>query len=103
MFGCSYCMNKLQFSHDKEVNVVKETCHTRRRFLKNKVEQLRKERGLNQDDFAKMLRVSRQTISSIETGKYNPSLELAFAISDFFGKRIEEIFFYERGAENEKE
>ena len=39
-------------------------------FLKNKVEQLRKERGLNQDDFAKMLRVSRQTISSIETGKY---------------------------------
>ena len=72
-------------------------------FLKNKVEQLRKERGLNQDDFAKMLRVSRQTISSIETGKYNPSLELDFAISDFFGKRIEEIFFYERGAENEKE
>ena len=72
-------------------------------FLKNKVEQLRKERGLNQDDFAKMLRVSRQTISSIETGKYNPSLELAFAISDFFGKQIEEIFIYERGAENEKE
>ena len=71
--------------------------------MKNKVEQLRKERGLNQDDFAKMLRVSRQTISSIETGKYNPSLELAFAISDFFSKRIEEIFFYERGAENEKE
>ena len=71
--------------------------------MKNKVEQLRKERGLNQDDFAKMLRVSRQTISSIETGKYNPSLELAFAISDFFGTRIEEIFFYERGAENEKE
>ena len=72
-------------------------------FLKNKVEQLRKERGLNQDDFAKMLRVSRQTISSIETGKYNPSLELAFAISDFFGTWIEEIFIYERGAENEKE
>ena len=71
--------------------------------MKNKVEQLRKERGLNQDDFAKMLRVSRQTISSIETGKYNPSLELAFAISDFFGKRSEEIFIYERGAENEKE
>ena len=70
--------------------------------MKNRVEQLRKERGLNQDDFAKMLRVSRQTISSIETGKYNPSLELAFAISDFFGKRIEEIFISERGAENEK-
>lgn len=70
--------------------------------MKNRVEQLRKERGLNQDDFAKLLRVSRQTISSIETGKYNPSLELAFVISDFFGKQIEEIFIYERGAKNEK-
>ena len=70
--------------------------------MKNKVEQLRKERGLNQDDFAKAIRVSRQTISSIETGKYNPSLELTFAISVFFGKQIEEIFIYERGAENEK-
>lgn len=70
--------------------------------MKNKVEQLRKERGLSQDEFAKMLRVSRQTISSIETGKYNPSLELAFAMSDFFGKPVEEIFIYERGADNEK-
>jgi putative transcriptional regulator len=70
--------------------------------LKNKVEQLRKERGLNQEDFAKMLCVSRQTISSIETGKYNPSLELAFALSDFFDKRIDEIFIYERGVANEK-
>ena len=70
--------------------------------MKNKVEQLRKERGLNQEDFAKMLCVSRQTISSIETGKYNPSLELAFAISDFFDKRIDEIFIYERGVANEK-
>ncbi len=70
--------------------------------MKNKVEQLRKERGLSQDEFAKMLRVSRQTISSIETGKYNPSLELAFAMSDFFGKPIEDIFIYERGADNEK-
>lgn len=70
--------------------------------MKNKVEQLRKERGLNQEDFAKMLCVSRQTISSIETGKYNPSLELAFALSDFFDKRIDEIFIYERGVENEK-
>lgn len=70
--------------------------------MKNKVEQLRKERGLNQEDFAKALRVSRQTISSIETGKYNPSLDLAFAISTFFDKRIEEIFIYERGTECEK-
>lgn len=70
--------------------------------MKNKVEQLRKERGLHQDDLAKKLRVSRQTISSIETGKYSPSLELAFAISTFFDKRIEEVFIYERGAKDEK-
>ena len=81
---------------------VKETCQTGGGYLKNRVEQLRKEQGLNQEDFAKALRVSRQTISSIETGKYNPSLDLAFAISDFFGKRIEEIFIYERGTENEE-
>ena len=86
----------------KDNFVVKETCHKGDGFLKNKVEQLRKEHGLNQEDFAKLLRVSRQTISSIETGKYNPSLELAFAISDFFNKSIEEIFIYERGTENEK-
>ena len=59
-------------------------------FLKNKVEQLRKERGLNQDDFAKMLRVSRQTISSIETGKYNPSLELALKKS-FSMKEVQKM------------
>ena len=70
--------------------------------LKNIVEQLRKEKGLNQEEFAKALRVSRQTVSSIETGKYNPSLELAFEIAAFFGRRIEEIFIYEGGEENEK-
>ena len=65
--------------------------------MKNRVEQLRKEHGLSQEEFAKALRVSRQTVSSIETGKYNPSRELAFAIADFFNKQIEEIFIYERG------
>ncbi|MBR5471048.1 MAG: helix-turn-helix transcriptional regulator [Oscillibacter sp.] len=70
--------------------------------MKNRVEQLRKAQGLNQDEFAKKLRVSRQTISSIETGKYNPSLELAFAISKFFGKPIEEIFICEGGTNYEE-
>ncbi|WP_018214324.1 helix-turn-helix transcriptional regulator [Desulfitobacterium hafniense] len=70
--------------------------------MDNKVEQLRRERGLNQEEFAKAMRVSRQTVSSIENGKYNPSLELAFAIADFFEKSIEEIFIYERRKENEK-
>lgn len=62
--------------------------------MKNHVEALRKERGLSQEEFAKAIRVSRQTVSSIENGKYNPSLELAFIISAFFGKSIEEIFIY---------
>lgn len=64
--------------------------------MENKVEQLRKERGLNQEDFAKAIRVSRQTISSIENGKYNPSLELAFTIAEYFDRTIEEIFIFER-------
>jgi len=65
--------------------------------LENRVEKLRKERGLNQEEFAKAIRVSRQTVSSIETGKYNPSLELAFTIADFFGMTIEEIFIHKAG------
>lgn len=64
--------------------------------MENRVEQLRRDRGLSQGEFAKCIRVSRQTVSSIETGRYNPSLELAFTISDFFGKPIEEIFLHER-------
>ncbi len=64
--------------------------------MKNKVELLRKQNGISQEAFAKAMKVSRQTISSIENGKYNPSLELAFAISDFFKMRIEEIFINER-------
>ncbi|MEQ2444010.1 helix-turn-helix transcriptional regulator [Hominifimenecus microfluidus] len=71
--------------------------------MKNRVEELRKKLGLNQEDFAKAIRVSRQTVSSIETGKYNPSLDLAFVISDFFGETIENIFIHERSTENEKE
>ncbi len=75
--------------------------------MENRVEELRKGLGMNQEEFAKILKVSRQTVSSIETGKYNPSLELAFAISDFFGKQIEEIFIHESNLvicqeENEK-
>ena len=71
--------------------------------MKNCVEELRKGRGLRQEEFAKAIRVSRQTVSSIETGKYNPSLDLAFVISDFFERPIEEIFLHERSETHEKE
>ena len=65
--------------------------------MRNRVEELRRQRGLNQEALARALRVSRQTVSSVENGKYNPSLELAFAIADFFELTIEEIFLHERG------
>ena len=71
--------------------------------MQNHVEALRKQLGMSQDAFAKAMKVSRQTISAIETGKYNPSLDLAFEIADFFGKSIEEIFIYERVRKYEKE
>ena len=64
--------------------------------MENRVESLRKQMGLSQEEFAGALRVSRQTVSSIETGRYNPSLELAFVIADFFERPIEEIFIHER-------
>lgn len=70
--------------------------------MENRVEELRKSLSMNQEEFAKAIRVSRQTVSSIETGKYNPSLELAFTIADFFGKRIEEVFIHERSEKHEK-
>ena len=65
--------------------------------MRNRVEELRRQQGLNQESFARALKVSRQTVSAIENGKYNPSLELAFAIADFFGLTIEEIFLHEKG------
>ncbi|HOJ47990.1 MAG TPA: helix-turn-helix transcriptional regulator [Bacillota bacterium] len=62
--------------------------------MKNRLEELRKASGLQQEQLAEALRVSRQTISSIENGRYNPSIILAFKIARFFGKTIEEIFIY---------
>ena len=70
--------------------------------LKNKLDELRKLKGLTQEDFAKELRVSRQTVSAIENGKYNPSLELAFEIALYFNMTIEEIFTYEKEEKHEK-
>lgn len=63
--------------------------------MKNIIEQLRKDKNLSQIELAKILSVSRQTISSLETGRYNPSIELAFKIARYFEKDIEEVFIYE--------
>ena len=63
--------------------------------LKNRLEELRRTRGLRQEELADALEVSRQTIGSLENGRYNPSILLAFKIARYFGMSIEEIFIYE--------
>ena len=63
--------------------------------MKNRLEELRKARGIKQEELAEILEVSRQTIGSLENGRYNPSILLAFKISKYFGMPIEEIFIYE--------
>lgn len=60
--------------------------------MKNRVEELRKARNLTQEELAKELKVSRQTISSIENGRYSPTLILALNIAEFFETQVENIF-----------
>lgn len=62
--------------------------------LENNLEKLRKEKNLSQEELAELLEVSRQTICSLEKGKYNPSILLAFKIAKFFNTSIENIFIY---------
>ena len=66
--------------------------------MKNRLEELRRARGVRQDELADALGVSRQTIGSLENGRYNPSILLAFRIARYFGMQIEDIFIYEEDA-----
>lgn len=63
--------------------------------MKNRIEEIRKNKGIRQEDFAKRMNVSRQTISSLENGRYNPSIMLAYKIAKFFDMTIEEVFIFE--------
>jgi len=63
--------------------------------MKNRIEEIRKARGIRQEEFAKAMGVSRQTISSLETGRYNPSIFLAYKIAKYFGMQIEDVFLFE--------
>ena len=63
--------------------------------MKNRIEEIRKERGVRQEEFAKLMSVSRQTISSLENGRYNPSILLAYKIAKYFDMTIEEVFMFE--------
>ena len=64
--------------------------------MENQVASLRSRDNVSQEELAKHLGVSRQTISSIENGRYNPSIVLAFKIADFFNLKIEDIFIYRK-------
>lgn len=70
--------------------------------MKNRLEEIRKQRGIKQEELAEILEVSRQTIGSLENGRYNPSIILAFKIARYFDMSIEEIFIYEEEQNNEK-
>ena len=63
--------------------------------MKNRLEEIRKERGIKQEKLAAALKVSRQTIGSLENGRYNPSITLAFKLARYFDMSIEDIFIYE--------
>lgn len=63
--------------------------------MKNRLEEIRKQNQITQEELAVILEVSRQTISSLEKGRYNPSIILAFKIARYFNMSIEEIFIYE--------
>jgi putative transcriptional regulator len=63
--------------------------------VKNRLEEIRKQRGIKQEELAAILEVSRQTIGSLENGRYNPSIVLAFKIARYFEMTIEEIFIFE--------
>lgn len=63
--------------------------------MKNYLEEIRKKRGIKQEELAAALEVSRQTIGSLENGRYNPSIILAFKLARYFDMSIEDIFIYE--------
>ncbi|MBE5794765.1 MAG: helix-turn-helix transcriptional regulator [Clostridiales bacterium] len=63
--------------------------------MKNRLEEFRTARGMKQDELATMMKVSRQTISSLENGRYNPSILLAMKLARYFGVTVEEMFIYE--------
>ena len=63
--------------------------------MENRIKEYRKERNLTQDDLAKAVRVTRQTIISLESGKYIASLNLAFKLANYFNVKIEDLFIFE--------
>lgn len=94
--------SELDIFFEKNYIYVKLALHKRRECnVKNRLEEIRKEKGITQEELANALEVSRQTVGSLENGRYNPSIILAFKIARFFDLSIEEVFIYEED-KNEK-
>lgn len=70
--------------------------------MKNRIEEIRRANNIRQEDLAKILGVSRQTISSLENGRYDPSIHLAHRIARYFGMTIEEVFIFDEEADGGK-
>ena len=63
--------------------------------MKNRLEEIRKQKGIKQEELAEAMKVSRQTICSLENGRYNPSVILAIKLARYFEMKVEDIFIYE--------
>ncbi len=70
--------------------------------MKNRIEEIRRAHNIRQEDLAKTLGVSRQTISSLENGRYDPSIHLAYRIARHFGMTIEKVFIFEEAGGEDK-
>ncbi|WP_028986556.1 helix-turn-helix transcriptional regulator [Thermicanus aegyptius] len=70
--------------------------------MRNRLAEIRKDKKMSSEDLAKRLEVTRQTLISIENGRYDPSLSLAFRIAKLFDLAIEDIFIFEEGNKNEE-
>ncbi len=69
--------------------------------MENRIEEIRRKAGIRQEELAKLLGVSRQTISSLERGRYNPSIFLAHKIARYFGMQIEDVFIFDDNSEGD--
>lgn len=69
--------------------------------MQNRLEEIRKQHGIKQEELAEALEVSRQTIGSLENGRYNPSILLAFKIARYFNMAIEDIFIYKEESDED--
>ena len=70
--------------------------------MKNRIEEIRRQKGIRQEEFARIIGVSRQTISSLENGRYNPSILLAHKIARYFDLKIEDVFCFEDEPEGQE-